>query len=413
MNILYKPLAEILLLHEFYVTDSKLASVFDLANQTDRISWLEDNFDPSQPAISSDLVVTPDTPTAAVLRNQHMKLVPTNWGFMVGIRVVATAAGYRPFIPVPAGLQLTFLLQRNNPGLDGVTNNRLSRPLPAAYFFSNQDCPDPKTSPFLCNAVPVYDPAYPYEMGELNLNGATLQQAIATGVAPPMIPVKNGGFISEKDRLLLQLTPWYSFSAADNVTQATFTLTDSNNQVVKTTTVGSNAAGAAPLTKVPLDFTMANPGLPLYTLSVTGSNAYSKQFKIVFHPEAASCWGAIELFPTVNTATFNLLDANDLLVATSPVFEIRIKSRLAYWRYNPNADGVTLAINANNTNYLNANAPGLVTKSPRICTYTPTLFTMDNINYDNLPNPVYGSVLAQTGNQFFKDIWVQKTDMFS
>lgn len=413
MDILYKPLAEILLLHEFYVTDSKSGSVFDLAAQPDRIAWLAGNYDPSQPSINSDLLVAPDSQTSAILRNQHIRLVPTNLGFLVGIRVAATAGGYQPFIPPPANLSLVFLLQKSNPGLEGVTGSRLSRPLPAAYYFSNQDCPDPKTSPYLCNAVPAYDATYSYEMGELSENGGSLQQASATGVAPPMIPVKNAGFINENDRMLLSPTSWYSFSTTDNVTQASFTLTDSSDQVVRTITVGSSVPGAVPLQKVQLDFPTANPGLPPYTLSVTGNNSYSRQFKVVFHVDAGSCWGAIELFPTVNTAAFNLLDPGGYLVPNTPIFEIRIKSRLAYWRYNPNADGVALTINANTAHYLNPSGPGLVTKAPRICTYTPTLFTTDNINYDNLPNPVYGTVLAHTGNQFFKDIWVQKTDMFS
>ncbi|HVS95072.1 MAG TPA: hypothetical protein VHE54_01255, partial [Puia sp.] len=267
-----------------------------------------------------------------------------------------------------------------------------------------------------------------------SLNGGALQQATAGGVAPPQLPVKNSGWINESDRLLLPLGFRYVFSAADNVTQATFTLKDVSNQVVQTTTTGSTAPGAALLQSVPLDFTAAGlnvigdggsppPPLPLYTLAIAGSNGYSKQYRILFYPGPqlpAACWGVVQLQPTVKTAAFNLLDSYGFLVPPAggtapdhPVFEVRIKSRLAYWRYHPNADGVTLATNPNTSPYLNVSGTSLVTKTPRICTYTPTLFTVDNINYDNLPNPVYGSVLAQSGNQFFKDIWVQKTDMFS
>jgi hypothetical protein len=428
MDILYRPLAEILLLHEFYVTDSKLASVFDVADQSARMAWLADNYDPGQPAITGDLLVTPDERTGKLLRNQHIRLVPTPWGFVVAIRVTRgvrpdTTTGYQPFIPFPANLSLVFLLQKSNLNLDGFTNSRLTRPLPALYYFSNQDCPDPKTFPYLANAIPAYDATYNYEMGELNLNGSTLQQATASGIAPPMTPVSDGGFISENDRLLLPLNVVYTFAATDTVTQATFTLTDANAQVIQTITAGSAAAGAALLQKVPLNFTA--PADTLYTLEVTGSGGYSRQETVMLYGDAAElrpCWGVVELLPTVKTAPFDLIDSYGFLVPPAggtapdhPVFEIRIKSRLAYWRYNPNADGVTLAINADNTNYLvvSGTGPALVSKAPRICTYTPTLFTIDNINYDNLPNPVYGTVLAQSGNQYFKDIWVQKTDLFS
>ena len=439
MDILYRPLAEILLLHEFYVTDSKLASVFDVADQTARMLWLSDNYDQSEPSVMDDLTVIPDARTAAVLRNQHMRLVPTNWGLIVAVRGTKgirpdTTDGFQPMIPIPTNLSLVFLLQNNNYNLNGFTNGRLSRSTPAAYYFSNQDCPDPKTFPYLSNAVSAYDPAYSYEMGELSVNGGALQQAAASGIAPTQAPVTNSGFITENDRLLLPYRFFFSFATSDNVTQATLTLTDQNANIVKTVTQGSTAAGAPSLQKVFLDFTGATPvqdpivigegrALPLYTLGVAGNGGYTRQVKILFYAGEwvlQSCWGAIELLPSVKTAAFNLIDQYGFLVPPAggtapdhPVFEIRVKSRLAFWRYNPNADGVALATNADTTNYLVASGASLVTKAPRICTYTPTLFTIDNINYDNLPNPVYGSVLAQAGNHFFKDIWVQKSDLFS
>lgn len=430
MQILYKALAEILLLHEFYVTDSKLASVFAIADQSARLTWLTDNYDPIEPSITTDLRVTPDERTAATLRNQHMRLISTNWGFIVGVRVTATAGGYQPKIPVPANLSLVFLLQKNNMNLDGFTDSRLSRPMPALYYASNQDSPDPKTFPFLANAYPVYDASYPYEMGELFTVGGTLQQFTADGSATPYTPVADSGFISENDRLLLPLKFPYTFTVTDNVTQATFTLKDSNNNIVTTIT----KTGTAAMGKVALDFTTAVAGAapaaigaggtpPLYTLEIAGNGGYSKTFRILFYPdekEIRNAWGVIELVPTTKTAAFDLLTPTGMLVPPAappapdhPVFELRIKSRLAYWRYNPNADGITLATNANTTNYLSASGNALVTKAPRIATYTPTLFTTDNINYDNLPNPVYGNVLAQTGNQFFQDIWVSKTELFS
>lgn len=422
MDILYRPLAEILLLHEFYVTDSKLASVFDVADPSARMAWLVDNYDPAQPAITHDLLVTPDARTGKLLRNQHMRLVPTPWGFIVAIRVTRgvrpdTTTGYLPFIPIPANLSLVFLLQKNNLNLDGFTNSRLSRPLPALYYFSNQDCPDPKTFPYLGNAIPAYDSSYAYEMGELFTNASGLQQYTADGSATPWAAVKDSGFISEIDRLLLPLSFVYTFAATDTVTQATFTLTDSNGQVIQTIPFTSSAV----LQKVPLSFTA--PADTLYTLDVTGNGGYSRQGKVMFYEDAAQlryCWGVVELLPAVKTPAFDLVDSYGFLVPPAggtapdhPVFEMRIKSRLAYWRYNPNADGVTLAINADTTNYLVASGTALVSKAPRICTYTPSLFTIDQINYDNLPNPVYGTVLAQSGNQFYKDIWVQKTDLFT
>jgi hypothetical protein len=318
--------------------------------------------------------------------------------------------------------------------LDGFTDSRLARPLPALYYVSNQDCPDPKTFPFLANAYSSYDASYPYEMGELFLSGGVLQQYTADGSATPWTPVIHPGFLSENDRFLLPLTFPYTFTTADIVTQAVFTLKDAGNNTVATITKGSTAVSAPLLGKTPLDFSGMQGGTapaiigggetpPLYTLDVAGSGGYARTFRVAFYPDEQQlrgAWGVIELFPTTKTVAFDLLTSAGVLIPAAPapapdhpVFELRIKSRLAYWRYNPKADGVTLATNANTTGYLSASGNALVTKAPRIDTYTPTLFTTDNINYDNLPNPVYGTVLAQSGNQFFKDIWVSKTELFS
>ena len=433
MDILYKPLVEVLLLHEFYLTDSEQNSIFDIANQADRITYLSSHFDESERTIRNDLMVVPDDATQSVLKNQHMRFVPTPSGFVIAVRVQTQTLGdgtivYQPKIPISNDLNLNILLVKTNSYLDSFTNSRINRDLPSLYYFSNEDVLNPKMIPSLSNAIPAYDENYHYEMGELALKTGTIQQFNGDGTNNPWTPVKDSGFVNESDRILQSFRFNYSFIPADLVTQAVFTLADGSGNTVQTI----NTKSSSPLQDVPLDFNASAPdtiadstSVPLYKLQVEGNNSYSKQYNVLFYNDPArlkSCWAVVNIKPEVKTAAFNLIEPDGYLVSRippggtappPPIFEIRIKSRLAYWRYIGNNDAITLATNTATTNYLSDQSGKLISISPRISTYTPTLFSTDGINFDNLPNPKYESLVVQEGDRFYKDIWVGKTEMFT
>jgi hypothetical protein len=433
MDIIYKPLVEVLLLHEFYLTDSEQNSIFDISGQGDRINYLNSHFDESDRTIRNDLKAVPDGPTHSLLKNQHMRFVPTPSGFVIAVRVQTQTLSdgtiaYQPKIPISNSLNLNILLIKTNSYLESFSNSRMSRNIPFLNYFSNEDVLNQKTMPSLSNAIPAYDENYHYEMGELALKSGTIQQYTGDGTANPWISVKDSGFVNESDRILQSFRFNYSFVPTDLVTQAVFTLTDGNGSTVQTIKAQSNL----PLQNVALDFSGSAPGtiasstsVPLYKMQVEGNNGYSKQFSILFYSDAVqikSCWAVVNIKPVVKTAAFNLIEPDGFLVSRilpggtatlPPIFEIRIKSRLAYWRYNSNNDAITVTTNTGTTGYLSDQSGRLISINPRISTYTPTLFSTDGVNFDNLPNPKYECLVVQEGDRFYKDIWVGKTEMFT
>src|SRR5664279_774760 len=319
MDILYKPLVEVLLLHEFYLTDSEQNSIFDIANQADRITYLSSHFDESERTIRDDLMVVPDNATQSVLKNQHMRFVPTPSGFVIAVRVQTQTLGdgtivYQPKIPISNDLNLNILLVKTNSYLDSFTNSRINLDLPFLYYFSNEDVLNSKTIPSLSNAIPGFDENHHYEMGELALKTGTIQQFNGDGTANPWIPVKDSGFVNESDRILRSFRFNYSFIPADLVTQAVFTLSDGSGNTVQTI----NKQSSSPLQDVPLDFGASAPdtiadstSVPLYRLKVEGNNGFSKQYNILFYNDSTrlrSCWAIVNIKPVVKTAAFNLIE---------------------------------------------------------------------------------------------------------
>ena len=435
MNIIYKPLVEILLLHEFYLTESEGNTIFDKTLQADKINYLINNYNESDIHITDGLSFNPTNLSKSLLRNQHLHISPTYSGFRVSIDVTEQklpdgSIVYQPKINLPEDLNINILLTKKDNYLDRFSNSRLQRNIPALYYFSNEDVLGAKTTPSLSNAISAYDASYAYEMGELAFKDNQVKQFTSDGSANPWIAVTDNGYVNENDRMLVPLQFNFSFDVSDNINQADFTLKDDTGATIKTINASNSTAA---LQVVTLDFsnlpqpplTIADVNSPaVYTLAISGSNGYSKQFKIIFADEATSLlqsWALVNIKPRVQTAGFNLIaDDGYLVTRTSaagvlteaPVFEIRIKSRLAYWCYRSNNSSYNLKTSITTQDFLSNSNGVLKTKKPRTTTYGPTLFTTDGSTFQNLPNPNYEALLMKDGGQFYKDVLVGQSDMF-
>jgi len=434
MNIIYKPLVEILLLHEFYLTESEGNTIFDKTLQADKIDYLINNYNESDIHITDDLSFNPTDLSKSLLRNQHLHISPTYSGFRVSIDVFEQklqdgTTVYQPKINLPDDLNINILLTKNDNYLDRFSNSRLQRNIPAVYYFSNEDVQGAKTVPSLSNAIAAYDASYAYEMGELAFKDNQVKQFTSDGSANPWIAVTDNGYVNENDRMLVPFQFNFSFDVSDNINQADFTLKDNTGATIKTISASSSTAA---LQVVALDFSglpqllsIADVSSPaVYTLTVSGSNGYSKQFNILFADAATNLlqsWALVNIKPRVQTAGFNLIADDGYLVTRvsaagvrteAPVFEIRIKSRLAYWCYRSNNSSYNLKTSTTTQDFLTNSNGVLKTNKPRTTTYGPTLFTTDGSTFQNLPNPNYEALLMKDGGQFYKDVLVGQSDMF-
>jgi hypothetical protein len=432
MNIIYKTLVEIMLLHEFYLTDSEGETIFDRARQADKINYLLDNYDASDPNITDDLAFEPTALSQTSLKNQHLRILKTYSGFKIVMEVVEKklpdgTTVYQPMIALADNFNINIRLTRTDHRFDSFCNSRLQRNISPVYYFSNENVQGAKTGPSLSNSIPAFNTSFSYEMGELAFKDNVIKQFINDGSADPWVAVTDNGYINETDRLLVPFAFNFSFDKADNVTQADFVLKDNNGTTIKTIQAGNTN----PLQQVALDFsdkpltTIEDVSKPVfYTLSVSGSNNYTKQYQLLFFADAvslSSCWGFVNIKSRVQTAAFNLIDDSGYLFTRippasdpieAPIFEIRIKSRLAYWWYTSNNRDYKLKISSITQDYLTNSNGVLKTKKPRAITYTPILFTTDGNSFQNLPNPQYDALLFENSGQFYKNVLVSQSTMF-
>lgn len=439
MDTIYKTLVEILLLHEFYLTESEGNTIFDKAQQADKINYLVNNYDDSDSQITDDLLFEPTGISKKNLKNQHARIISTYSGFKIVFEVNEKKLNdgtivYQPKINLPVDWNINIQLVKNDRLLDGFTNSRLQRSIPAIYYFSNEDVAGQKTAPSLSNAVPVFDASFPYEMGELAFKDNLVKQFINDGSTDPWIAVTDNGYINETDRLLVPFRFNFSFNESDNVTQASFTLKDKTGAIFKTIELSGDRA----IQQASLDWRKTGPDLELilpttiadvstpafYTMEVSGNNNYAKKFQVLFFDDETklkSCWAVLNIKSRVGTAALNLIDDDGYLftrvnaagiVVEAPVFEIRIKSRLAYWWYLSNNSSYKLKTTTTTQSFVTNDNGVLKTIKPRATTYSPTLFTSDGSNFQNLPNPQPTALLLNDSGKFYKNILVAQSDMF-
>jgi hypothetical protein len=321
----------------------------------------------------------------------------------------------------------------------------------AARYFSNERVFGPKVSPSLSSPLPALVAGYPYEQGELANFGIDDTGAYYFyNVGNPSnkdrwVHFKGEGFSGEPDRLVVSPRSYYSFSAADNVSNAVIELRDANGTSITTQVftdpvrLGRVMLDYRPFLKKPPDAmeppalipppvlnTLPDSGVGdaiLYTLFVTGDNGYSRQVPVIFRTEAMGDeWGWIQIQRTVSDPAYNLLDADGRLVTqTKPdgttiphrIFEIWLKSRFTYWRYQNDEGGQLKAPAAPNDVFLDLVGANLVTKTPRFITYRAGYFLNEaDDTYHFLPNPEFEKLPVISANQSFSNIPVAASTLF-
>lgn len=421
MQTIYKILFEVKVLHEYYLTNPKGDTVFDLNNQADRLLFLADRMDKDAVSVNKDISFEVPQELVPLFKNHHLRLLTSYSGFKVGIEVTTAylpdgTRVYTPKIPLPPDLSINLLIRVNNPVFHTITNSRIVTPVPAAYYFSNESVLSALNFPALSSRIADYTASYTYEQGELaTIAPNSVKAYYSDNNADKWLPLHGNDYVNEGDRCLLPFRFNYTFPTGANVTQATFTLKDSTGNVLNTFVV-RNASG---LQKVALnysDLSLAN--YTRYSLEVAGDNGYSWQRPVIFTNTIS--WATLQFKPRVTNAAFNLLDDQGYLITRKPpvgnindppVFELRIPSRLTYWRY----------VHANRLPFDQTNYPnellnyknGLLTsKSPRNSTYQSTYYQKPDNSYFFLPNPEDYALLRSEDKQLFTEIMLPTSKLF-
>ena len=423
MTTIYKILAEVKILHDYYLTDGDGKSVFSLGLINDRNQFLQDFYLKGQKGIHSDIICS-FSPESDIDKEYHLKLLPTYSGFKIGVEVnrklVGGQVAFTPVVDLPAGTLINVLVRGVDSRLKSVTNYRIQGLIDASYFFTNDL--SGLSSPFLSQPIDNEDTTFPYEQGELAMVAGTVNSFYLDTSSNRKWKKEAGmNYSSEKDRALLPLNFTYQCDPTDNLTQVTFTLQDSTNQVVFQQNKNS---GGDPFQTIDISLPDTLISFPAvsdltkawYQLSVTGNGGFNRNYKVIFHNavEYNDLFALISFNTITTNAAFTLIDNNGFLITrynndytvavSHPVFEIWLKSKSVFWNYVSNEGGVLK--NLYNT-LLTSSSNGLQTLVPESQTILP-----QPVGTKRLPNPVKESMIKQQGPNKVIDILVPFSDQF-
>ncbi|WP_143473722.1 hypothetical protein [Flavilitoribacter nigricans] len=282
------------------------------------------------------------------------------------------------------------------------------------HLFSNLT--DALSYPSLHPAISGHNQERAYEMGELSVDGADLYQAFQhTEVAPPAAniwePVTDFHYLNSSGRYLVPAQFHYlprPVSAHQPVTFLKAVLEDPIGTQVATTEI-SNPDG---LRQINLNFDDVTPGD--YTLKISNSSTQLDQYTITISSDAyhLSDWAMIEIGHRNSLGDFRLLETPDGYLKfngsnlDTPVFEVRIGSRLTNWEYIPFEDQI-LTPHSDNSSSITTVGSRLFTKSPRGLSHfpQPIAFKEDGTNDQiYLPNPGKPYVQASDPEQYISII---------
>lgn len=436
VSVIYKTLFKVQILHEYYLTKTDETTVFD--NLNNKESFLTDNFDKNIPSVSDDLLYELPQVIQNLFSNFHLRLLPDYTGFSVLTEVRENfladgTIGYKPLVQLPATANLIVQLSLKNNLLDVVTDSRINKTIPGAYYFTNEDLITARKFPTLSSGIPLFDLSYTYEQGELYIddNGKIFQFDLDE-------PVSGFGYANTRDQLLVPLQFTYSFAKADNVTHAIFELKNKKGEIVRSYEFDNEL----PLQKITINFrNNQSPKLDssidtiislpqstvaaenIYMLNVTVNNSKTLMHTLIFWDDDTSmnrCWAVINIKPGVTNTDFCLYNADGTIkysklpdgsVTAIPVFEVRLKSRIVYWRYINNRLGKLKGDSGDP--FLEQEGNNLVSKKPKPSAYLPTLYKDDNDNnLHYFPNPDSNGRIIVDGKKFYTDILVPESKMF-
>jgi hypothetical protein len=203
---------------------------------------------------------------------------------------------------------------------------------------------------------------------------------------------------------------YYSFERDSVVKNAVIILSKSLGRIIKTINLSSNVK----LDKVWLNFstddTSAHNQIEegTYFMEINGEG-YFRQEKVLLNSKlySASNLAMIEINYKAGDQQYNLLEPDGTLKANYPVFEIRLKSRITYWRYRSNT-GMRLKTTAKTSPFLTPENNALKSNKPLPMNAFPMKLFLDEKDVIGLflPNPLNQSLRVESDGMIYSDIFI-------
>ncbi len=433
--IIFKRLFEVRVLHEFHLAQNNETSFFALS-EADRIQKLNDILIRGSYDIRRDLLIQPTGPCEELLKNYRMRFIPTASGFFVASEVnVSTGGGgqevYAPAVPLSEGVEWSFGVQIKGPQFRNFTNGPFSSPLPLRYLFTNDNTEGNKVLPSLSLPVPVFEENVTYDMGELILLDEKLVQAQEqTGDALTGWKelTEDHRWASTSDRMLLPMRFGYTVSGA-GVISAEFILKDSTGTEISRISsldpdVKKQQTDSGDLLEVDLDFStyldtaeeVKDLADGFYQLEVLEAGGINNEWNLYLSDELynGNSFGGIIIYSTGSDPASRVIDDDGFLVRTAagthPIFEVRLKNRITYWRYN-SINQQKLEAKNKAVDFLEEPAAEnyLVTKDPKSLQQNPLHFEGGGDKLF-LPNPGNTGIRPEKDGRVYSDIFISEVE---
>ena len=411
-TIYYRKLFEVRILHAYYLTDGTPLEFFALSEQQ-RNDILQRELFYGEYNVWRNLTIAPSEESKNVFSGYHIRFVPLRTGFLVAMRVRPVNNLFMPFVPFDETLNFTFNIGIKDFAFRNTTNYRLSSPVAGIYYLTNTDPEGNKTFPSLASPVAPFQNNHNYEMGELAVIGGDVMEAIekANSQDPSKWRKVDGiGLVHDGDRILLPKRFYYTFPGESQVTSVSFTLRSSDGTALKSIDIDQTAN----IDRVSLDFmTTDDPNVEiedgLFTLDVIGNNNFEDHRKVYLNDLLYNSGNLGVIQVNQNDSIYRLLEADGSLRNPAPVFEVRLKNRIAYWRYL-SEDGKPFKVTPKTDPYLKAVNGKLLTIDPMPLTFFPIRFqkTDPAIERIFLPNPRGVSLRPENDGRIYSDIYSSK-----
>ncbi len=405
-KISFKRLAEIRMLHSFYLENDAATLFYALSEEHKAQRLIKSGYD-----IRKDIDIQPTEGSARFLKNHKIAFLPTPMGFMLAIEADEVAGKIKPRLSFPTEWRLAFNITIKNTDWVTFTNTKIKTPdSPFRLYWTNNQDVIGKVLPSLAVPLAALDTSKKYEMGEWTTQNNTPRRA----------QDNNGHWLSnetyhqyatEADRRALarqcRFAP--SMPTANKATVVLNKMNDTSNPPLEAQWIVESGSDA-PLSKIALDLTI-NPldkkPIPtgLYQLKILCQDKDGIE-KTVVHKNIAlldgikpTCFGVVELVQRANLPIAqSLLDTDGSVFEGGRTFEIRLQNRITYWQYKERKGAVLGGIDNTHSDILDDE---LVTREPRALTQSQ--MPIDFADDIKLPSPSRLTI-REKDNRFLTEV---------
>lgn len=431
---IFKRLFEVQILHDYFLTTVDGVSFFD-KNKGDKENLISKKLENNLYDVRDLFEIQPNGNTKRNIENYKLVIANTALGFMVGIEVeVVNKAGetlYKPRFEIQNDVNFTFSVKPKVSAFKSITNISLRPTLPSIYYFTNKNkevfnetTVPPYTSLSISNKANSAQNGLLYEMGSLVNFGGTLREALqfTDGTdASHWEDIADKRFVTDADRIALPHNFNYKIKKVLEVKSIKFVLVDLSNTEIKTIDKTSTEA----IENVALNFTWVDESIEnperipsgLYTLKITIGEEPEVSYVVYLNDSVYdnNNFATIDIRLDELDSAYSLLDAEGFLKTkidasnqkiAHPIFEIRLKNRRTYWRYNKTGDFSPAEINATST-HLTHSPEQLISIKPKAL--TDTLVPFQNGTSMLLPYPRMPSIKIEN-ERIFSEIFINQSN---